>query len=601
MGETPAGFTSVRKTMNAYRTSKTLAGLLARLAIVLLAPRIAAAPWGGVDSAFDPGGGNRGGFDHEVTSVAVQPDGRIIAAGVFTQVGSTDRAGLARLNADGSLDTTLNPGMGVNSLVESVVLETDGRILLGGWSPTYNGAAVPYFARVESSGALSPGFVPLPGDYLTDCLLQPDGRILVSGYFTTVGGVARPYIARLNPDGTVDPAFNPGAGPDSYVYALALQPDGRILIAGDFTSFAGMSRNRVARLFADGSLDPSFDPGQGANRIIYDLELQPDGRIVLGGWFYELHGREQWFLGRLAADGALDTTFTPQIDPAFGQVLSLTAQPDGKIIAAGQFWSVGGVARPCIARFLPNGALDTDFDPGTGPVEDPKTGLEPMIREIAVQADGRVLACGRFIEFDGTRINRLVRLTGDSGGSVEWAQASANITESETQVQLTLTRTGSFGGPVSVDVGVLASGSAVQGQDFALESSTAAFAAGEMSRTLTLSVPPGGMANDDAEVVVGLGNPLGGILLGTTQRVQVAIAARIGGEVVPPQFVAIVPQGADVVRITLDAPSPGDYLLQSTGDFLQWTDLQTQPGPGSLVFDVQLQSGEGGRFYRVRR
>jgi uncharacterized delta-60 repeat protein len=554
-----------------------------------------------VDTAFNPGGGNRGGFDHEVTALALQPDGRIITAGVFSQVGSTDRLGLARLNTDGSLDTTLNPGLGLIRFTEAVVLETDGRMLLGGWSATYNGAPVPYLARVEPNGALSSGFVPSPGDYLTDCQLQPDGRILVSGYFTSIGGVARPYVARLLPDGTVDSSFDPGLGPNSYVYSVALQPDGRILIAGDFTSVAGITRNRIARLFADGSLDPSFDPGQGADRIVYDVEIQPDGRIVLGGWFAELQGQELWFLGRLTANGALDATFTPQIDPAFGQVLSAKAQPDGMIIAAGQFWSVGGTARACIARFHPDGALDTDFDPGQGPLEDPKTGLEPLIREIALQADGHVLACGRFIEFDGTRVNRLVRLTGESGGSVEWAQTSAGIAESETQVQLTLIRTGSSAGPVSVDVGVLSSGAAVQGQDFVLEPSTAVFAGGEMSRTLTLSVPPGGMTEGDAEVVLGIGNPLGGLVLGSTQRVQVAVTARGESEIVPPQFVSVTPQGADVLRLTLEAESPGDYVLQSTEAFLQWTDVQTQPGPGTLEFDVLRQSGGSPRFFRIQR
>jgi uncharacterized delta-60 repeat protein len=568
------------------------------VALFLVLNWTAAAPWGGVDTSFDTGGRN-GGFDAEVTALGLQPDGKILAAGVFTQLNSADRLGLARLNPNGSLDPSLDPGAGVDRLVEALVLQPDGRLLLGGWSSTYDGAAVPYLARVEPGGSLSPGFVPSPGDYLTDCHIQPDGRILVSGYFTSIGGLVRAYVARLHPDGTVDTSFN--VAPDHYVYTVALQPDGRILIAGNFTSVDGSPRNRVARVLPDGTLDPSFEPGLGADRIIYDLELQPDGKVVLGGWFTELHGREQWFLGRLTETGTLDDTFNPQIDPAFGQVLSVKAQPNGKILAAGQFWSVGAVDRPCIARFHADGSLDTDFDPGTGPVEDPKTGLQPMIREIALQADGCVLACGRFIEFDGTRVNRLVRLTGDNGGSAQWGQSAASVGENESQVQLALSRTGSSAGPVSVDIGVWSSGGAAEGVDFVLDRSTVVFGEGEMSAAITLSVPAGGMTNDDAEVLLGLGNPLGGLVLGSTQLLPVTIAARSGGEIVPPQFVAITPQPPETLRISVATQTPGDYVLQASGDFQQWTVVQTLPGPGTLEFDVQRQSAGHQQFYRVLR
>lgn len=534
--------------------------------------------------------------------MAVQPDGQIVVAGAFTKVGTTARMGLARLNPDGSLDASLDPGGGLVRLTETVLLEPDGDIVMGGWSGSYGGLALPYLSRATVDGAPDASFVPTPGDYLTDCLLQPDGRILLSGYFGEVGGVGRPYVARVMPDGTLDFSFDPGVGPDSFVYAMALQPDGKILIAGDFSSVNGVTRNRIARLHPDGSLDMSFDPGAGANKIVYDLELQPDGKVIVGGWFDQFGGGEQYFLGRLLADGTADAGFVPHIDPAIGQVLSVKVQPDGKVLAAGQFWTVEGVSRQCIARFLPDGSLDLGFDPGTGPSEDPKTGLLPMIREIAVQEDGGVLAGGRFIEFDGVKLNRMVRLVGDQGGAVQWAQSSVAIASDATEAWIEVSRSGSTEGPVSVDIGVLSTSGAVRGVDFELESSTIVFQQGEMTSSVRVYIPSGGMTGSDAQVKLALGNPLGGILLGATQTLDLSLTARTEVEVVPPEFTGVqLDVSGGGLTLSVGTTSPGDYTLQSSVDSTQWSDLQTLSGPGQLVFEVTPGQGSGVQFYRIRR
>jgi uncharacterized delta-60 repeat protein len=115
--------------------------------------------------------------------------------------------------------------------------------------------------------------------------LQPDGKLLIGGDFTTYNGTPRNLIARLNADGSLDASFNPGSGANFEVHALALQSDGKVLIGGTFTSYNGTPRNRIARLNADGSLDASFNPGTGANSSVYALALQPDGKLLIGGAF----------------------------------------------------------------------------------------------------------------------------------------------------------------------------------------------------------------------------------------------------------------------------------------------------------------------------
>src|SRR5437899_1708420 len=166
-------------------------------------------------------------------------------------------------------------------------------------------------------------------DSVNSLAVQADGKILVGGRFTTLGGQSRNYIGRLNADGTLDTSFNPGAGVVPYpdVYSLAAQADGKILVGGVYATLGGQSRNNIGRLNADGTLDTSFNPG--ANNSVYSLAAQADGKILLGGLFTTLGGQSRNNIGRLNADGTLDTSFNPGTDH---YVNSLAVQADGKIL-----------------------------------------------------------------------------------------------------------------------------------------------------------------------------------------------------------------------------------------------------------------------------
>ena len=166
------------------------------------------------------------------------------------------------------------------------------------------------------------GFDPNANGLVRSIVVQPDGRILIGGDFTTLapnGGasVVRNYLARLNPDGTVDPTFNPN--PNSSIEAMALQPDGKIVLGGDFNVLApnggaSINRNFIARLNADGTVDPTFDPR--ANSFLYAVAVQADGGIVVGGDFTALSpgGGASVTRNRIARvnpDGTVDPTFNP--------------------------------------------------------------------------------------------------------------------------------------------------------------------------------------------------------------------------------------------------------------------------------------------------
>src|SRR6185295_2471007 len=154
--------------------------------------------------------------------------------------------------------------------------------------------------------------------------LQADGKVVVGGYFNGLGGGTgnslRNFIGRINADGTLDTGFNPGANSIGGVNALALQADGSILVGGSFTGLGNGTgatlRGNIGRLFADGQVDPGFNPG--AESQVLTLGVQVDGKILIGGYFKWLGGAGnptirsvRNYIGRLNPSGAVDTSFNP--------------------------------------------------------------------------------------------------------------------------------------------------------------------------------------------------------------------------------------------------------------------------------------------------
>ncbi|HXJ61550.1 MAG TPA: immunoglobulin domain-containing protein [Verrucomicrobiae bacterium] len=256
---------------------------------------------GTVDTSFNPGVNFLAAY-----SAAVQDDGKILAGG----------NGIARLNADGTLDPAFSSGAPGGATL-SMVVQDDGKILAGG-----NG-----IARLNADGKLDPEFnLTGASGAVYSLVVQDDGKILVGGY----SGL----FVRLNPDGTRDEGFNPSTQGD--VNALILQADGKIVVGGYFTMLGGEPRANIARLTADGTLDSGFNPG--ASGAVYSLALQADGKILVGGWFGTLDGLPRTYIGRLNGDGTLDPTFTPGVTS--GQVSSLALQADGKILIGGDLSTV---------------------------------------------------------------------------------------------------------------------------------------------------------------------------------------------------------------------------------------------------------------------
>ncbi len=390
------------------------------LATVLLSSlSLARAAEGDLDPSFGAEGGNRGA-DDAVFAAAVKADGKVVIGGLFTTYDDLPRRRVAQLNPDGSVDATFNPGTGVlapdgttNNVqdVRAVAAQADGKILIGGFFTGYNGTPVKSLARINPNGSLDATFnagnVGLSANgTVEEIIVQGDGRIVIAGYLESYNGIARNNVARLNADGTLDRTFNEGIAPGTNgpVSALALQSDGKLIIAGSFQNVRGTPRNRVARLDAEGRLDATFDPGTGADQQIFGVAVQSDGKILLGGFFSSFNGVARNAIARLNANGSLDTTFDPGVGPD-GVVYQVAVQFDGKILLAGAFNSVNGVAnRAALARLNANGTDDTSFAAGLTP------GSSADVRGLALQVDGKIIIGGLFTDYQGIQRNRVARL-----------------------------------------------------------------------------------------------------------------------------------------------------------------------------------------------
>jgi uncharacterized delta-60 repeat protein len=365
---------------------------------------------GGLDPNFvtQPAGTlANAGANNTVNAIAVQPDGKMIIGGEFTTYNGTSSNRIARLNADGSLDTTFDPGSGANGPIRTIAVQADGKIVIGGDFPAYNGTTRNGIARLNADGSLDTSFNPGTGtnNTVAKVQLQSDNKILIVGLFTSYNGTSRNFIARLNTNGSLDSSFNPGSGANTSVMTVAVQSDGKILIGGWFSSYNGTSRNRIARLNTDGSLDASFTPGTGADNGVNALGVQSDDKILVGGFFTTINGVAQRGVVRLNTDGSRDTGFDTgsSLD---GRASSIAIHSTGKIIIGGEFTAYNGTSRNRIARLNADGSLDGNFGAGQASSND-------SVMATAVQSDGKIVIGGNFTNYHGKARNRVARLNAD--------------------------------------------------------------------------------------------------------------------------------------------------------------------------------------------
>lgn len=363
---------------------------------------------GSPDSGFDVVDVSGGLFG--ASELALEADGSVLIGGDFPHVNGQARRGIARVHHDGSLDDAFAPVLLDDGAdVHALAVQADGKPVIGGFFTAIDGHTVYDLARLYPDGRLDATWTletPRPQDIVRALAVQPDGKWVVGGDFMNIGGQARNYLARIEADGSVDAAFNPNA--NNSVNAVVVQPDGKLLVGGYFGTIGGVPSSYVARLNADGTGDGGFHSdveGSDSDSTVIALLLQPDGKIVVAGNFYTVGGESRPYLARLDSDGHLDAAFNPNPND---YVFALALQDDGKLLVGGVFSMIGGQARNGIARFNADGSLDTAYDPNAS---------GGGVFALAVQADGKVVAGGFFTAMGGLVRNRIARLNAD--GSVD--------------------------------------------------------------------------------------------------------------------------------------------------------------------------------------
>jgi uncharacterized delta-60 repeat protein/prepilin-type N-terminal cleavage/methylation domain-containing protein len=305
-------------------------------------------------------------------------------------------------NTSGTLDLSLN----LPNTVNNIVFQSDGKMLTGA-----SDTSTPRVRRYNSDFSIDTGFNEgaLSSNSASKILLQTNGKILVSGSFTSYNGVSTNRIIRLNSDGIRDTTFNIGTGFDNDVRTLTQQADGKILVGGGFGAYQGVAAIGIIRLNSDGSRDTTFNTVTSFGDV-YTLALQSDGKILVGGWFTIYNGVSANRIIRLNSDGSRDTTFNIGTGfnfygMSFGGVHSIRIQSDGKILAGGYFNAYQGVESNYIIRLNSDGSRDTTFNIGTG--------FDTPADVLALQSDGKILVGGRFASYNGVSANRIIRLNSD--------------------------------------------------------------------------------------------------------------------------------------------------------------------------------------------
>lgn len=278
-------------------------------------------------------------------SIVIQPDGKILAGGV----GPND---LVRLNMDGSLDATFNAGTGIPfGRVAEIFLQDDGKIIIGGDFDEFSGTTISGMARLNADGSLDSSFNLnlAPETIIRDFDVQSDGKVIIAGF-----DASSFFFKRYNVDNTEDLTFNDGnPKANDEIYGVDIVEDDKIMITGPFNNYNGTLRHQMARLNSDGTLDTSFDsyniPENGYNYTIFDTKELSEGQYIINGYFNLYNELPSKYIAKINNDGTIDETFNMG-EGANAYIEATCVQQDGKILIGGDFTSFDGTAINHMAR-----------------------------------------------------------------------------------------------------------------------------------------------------------------------------------------------------------------------------------------------------------
>lgn len=315
-------------------------------------------------------------FSGRIDRVSLQSDGKLIVGGAFNSAQGV----FTRLNSNGTPDTSFTTGTGITRssgvVIGTVLIQSDSKIIVTGLFDYYNGTNVQNIVRVNSNGTKDTSFYTsfVPNSTITSAIQLSDGKYFIGGLFQSyqnyIGGsvISSDYLLTLASDGLVDPSFNWSGALDSSVNHIMKQSDGKVLIAGNFNSYFGVSKSKLLRLSYEFGIfvrDDSLNTGTGFNGAVRFVLQQSDGKLVVCGDFTSYNGYAKSGIVRINTDGSIDTSF--DIGSGFSytsgtmQIKNIAQQSNGKLVVVGNFSHYNGVAKENIVRINTNGSIDNLF------------------------------------------------------------------------------------------------------------------------------------------------------------------------------------------------------------------------------------------------
>lgn len=446
---------------------------------------------GSVDNTFSTGTG----FLGVVNDILLQPDGKLLAAGNFTSFDNQPVSRLARLNTNGTLDNTLSTGTSANNVISKIDIQPDGKIILMGSFTNYNGVAKKYLARVNSDGSIDNSFsVGASTNMIPENFkILSNGKILIVGEFSSFSGNAVQKAVKINSNGSFDSSFNLNysfsaftasgnsnvtidrlieISDNKYAFAVNSFPsyfvqdrsellltdslgqvqmnanvshfinhqinanllksitysNNRLYVGGAFTAIAGKGKTNLAKLNFEGEVFANFNNNTGARYTVLASAVQADGKIIIGGKFNSYNGNGNLQLSRINPDGTVDPTFNclGGFDGIYSSIEKIVIQPDGKIIVGGAFSTFNNLPKGRLVRLNSDGSIDNSFLIGNGfnqysfyfpPNDCGVSHCITRVKDIAIQPDGKIWVCGNFSQFNGVSVGNLIRL--NSNGTLD--------------------------------------------------------------------------------------------------------------------------------------------------------------------------------------
>ncbi|NBP59076.1 hypothetical protein EBU71_21505, partial [bacterium] len=367
-------------------------------------------------------------FNNSIYAVGINDDGSFIIGGEFSEIGGVTRNYLLKLNPGGTESSSFyaNLGDGFDTTVLNIAIQDNGKILAGGWFTQLDGNSRKRLVRLNSDGTedttfynnlTSAGDNSGLNDGVVSIKIQSDGKILVGGYFTTLNGSSRKSLIRLNSDGSEDTAFysnftdtGDNTGLNSAVIAVGYDSvDGSIYLGGNFTTYNGTSTSKILKIGSNGLPDETFNINVGSafNGDVFSIFVQSDQKILIGGSFTTFDGDSRKRLIRLNSDGTEDesfyTNFTSEGNNSGldGSVFTVKQIGDDSILVGGQFTNINGESKNYFVKLNGDGSIDNNFKTANG--------FFQQIRFVDA-IDDFVIIAGEILSYQSVDVSKIIKL-----------------------------------------------------------------------------------------------------------------------------------------------------------------------------------------------